>query len=102
MSGCLFREKKIVSESTIQDTSACPLWVKSRHMQCNTACPLYPHSDIDCVLRAYPLCAKSGNGDLRTTVRCAEDDDNFGSLDDRAGLEPAITLSRKDWLSRAN
>src|SRR5262245_2765410 len=20
----------------------CPLWVKSRHMQCKTACPLYP------------------------------------------------------------
>jgi len=20
----------------------CPLWVKSRHVQCNTACPLYP------------------------------------------------------------
>src|SRR5262249_47966752 len=33
--------EKIVSESTIQDTSACPLWVKSRHMRCTTACPLY-------------------------------------------------------------
>src|SRR5262245_51549194 len=21
---------------------ACPLWVKSRHMQCNSQCPLYP------------------------------------------------------------
>jgi len=20
----------------------CPLWVKSRHVQCKTACPLYP------------------------------------------------------------
>ena len=22
--------------------AACPLWVKSRHLQCKTACPLYP------------------------------------------------------------
>jgi len=24
---------------------SCPLWVKSRHMRCNRACPLYPNSD---------------------------------------------------------
>jgi hypothetical protein len=23
----------------------CPLWVKSRHVQCTNACPLYPNSD---------------------------------------------------------
>src|SRR5215468_2760643 len=26
----------------------CPLWVKSRHMQCTSACRLYPESDIKC------------------------------------------------------
>src|SRR5262245_42395391 len=57
-----------------------------------------PNSDIDCVLRRVRFALKSGNGDLRTAVRCAEDHDNVGSPDDRAGLEPAITLSRKDWL----
>jgi hypothetical protein len=58
-----------------------------------------PNSDIDCVRRHIRFAAK---GDLRTAVRCAEDHDNVGSPDDRAGLKPAITLSRKDWpLSKA-
>src|SRR5262249_40597308 len=41
-------------------------------------------------------------GDLRTAVRSAEDHHNVGSPDDHAGLKPAITLSKKDWLLRAN
>src|SRR5262249_29974649 len=28
----------------VASKAKCPLWVKSRHMQCNTACPLYPKS----------------------------------------------------------
>ena len=38
----------------------CPLWVKSRHLQCKTACPLYPKSGhVQCTSRC-PLSANSG------------------------------------------
>ena len=56
-----------------------------------------PNSDIDCVLRRVRFAPKP-----EPVMRCAEDDDNVASPDDRAGLKPAITLSRNDWLLRAN
>src|SRR5262249_52614960 len=34
--------KPAVIELDVGPTSKCPLWVKSRHMQCTTAGPLYP------------------------------------------------------------
>src|SRR5262245_42609678 len=43
----------------------CPLWVKSRHMQRKTACPLYPQGDIKCDTGECPLWAKSGHPKFR-------------------------------------
>src|SRR5262245_58413473 len=39
----------------------CPLWVKSRHVQCKTACPLTPESDHKCHKWACPLRAHNGH-----------------------------------------
>src|SRR5262245_5731744 len=36
------------ANSKIGSGGQCPLWVKSRHVQCKTVCPLYPESDIKC------------------------------------------------------
>ena len=43
--------------------AACPLWVKIRHVQCKTPCPLTPESDTRCVhsnvrLEARRSCAE--------------------------------------------
>src|SRR4029450_1672661 len=38
----------------------CPLWVKSRHMRCNSPCPLYPKSGHMRCNYGCPLWAKSG------------------------------------------
>jgi hypothetical protein len=35
--------KPAVIELDIGPGSKCPLWVISGHVQCKTACPLYPH-----------------------------------------------------------
>src|SRR5262245_35476997 len=58
-----------------------------------------PNSDIDCVRRHVRFAPKAET--VICTRRC-ENHHNVGSPDDRAGLKPAITLSRKDWLFRAN
>ena len=40
---------------------ACPLWVKSRQMQCKTACPLYPQKTGMCGALVHLLWADSGH-----------------------------------------
>ena len=61
-----------------------------------------PNSDIDCVLRHVRFAPKpemvicAQRWDVRRIITMLD------HLDDRAGLKPAITLSRKDWLFRAN
>jgi hypothetical protein len=53
----------------------CPLWVTSRHVRRNKACPLYPNSEIDCV---FQMSAKGHKWTLRATLgprghrQCAE------------------------------
>jgi hypothetical protein len=47
-------------ELDVGPASKCPLWVKSRHMRRNKACPLYPNSDRESglphtVMSALPL-----------------------------------------------
>src|SRR5262249_22878037 len=31
----------------------CPLWVKSRHLQCKTACPRYPQKRVGWAMKYY-------------------------------------------------
>ena len=38
----------------------CPLWVKSRHVQCTKPCPLYPRKRTFLGAGEYPLWANSG------------------------------------------
>ena len=56
---CL-RQRRLINQPTISATSVgrpCPLWVKSRHMQCKSPCPLYP--------RKRPRKRTSANGRVR-------------------------------------
>src|SRR5262249_41867773 len=43
----------------------CPLWVISRHLQCNTHVRFPPNSDMDCVFPPCPLSAKSRHSTRR-------------------------------------
>src|SRR5262245_35821894 len=49
--------------------SPCPLWVKSRHVQCTKACPLYPQSRPQMRPRECPLWANSGLRGANPNVR---------------------------------
>src|SRR5262249_16364002 len=63
----------VILRSNILRTE-CPLWVKSRHMQCKTACPLYPRKRHRLRISAWLLWPKADswiaaiNAYLRTDI----------------------------------
>ena len=77
-------------------SSPCPLWVKSRHLQCKKACPLYPHPNsghrtlrLEC-----PLSANSGHRSFDHLVGADEPrDTNRYSI---SGLAAGNTMLNTD------
>src|SRR5262249_47344716 len=57
--------QQIVATFTLaQEEGRCPLWVKSRHMQRNTPCPLYPRKRTCAVHSCMSALTNSGHGVL--------------------------------------
>ena len=66
----------------------CPLWVKSRHLQCKTQCPLYPQKRTCAVQHECPLSATSGHsrGLIDYFIGAAEQRRRHGETEHSGGL----------------
>ena len=61
-------------------SKACPLWVKSRHLQCKKVCPLYPQSGHSRLTLECPLSANSGHCPTHSITSSARASSDGGTV----------------------